>query len=512
MEPYFTLVKYSHFFTILNPRPEAVGFILKFSLRYVYKTYAREGGRTVLKPNRVFGARISGTQFRFHIGQLNEFIEYLRYNSIYENYYKVVEKPLYEPVKIATHVHPKYESREYQVQAINFLSTEEIGDNRSRLVGLRTGLGKGYCSLSAASKIGYRTLVLVLSKYVEKWAKEIVEVLDVKPKDILVIQGGKELKSMLWASEEDAINAKFIIVSLNTIQNYYNDFKEQGNDIVEIGYPYVPEYMCEKLKVGTVIFDEVHQHLYAVYRALIHTHVHKVIALSATLISDDAFIDRMQNVMFPKEIRFDKVPVDRYIKVHAYSYSFSSYMTSKKIRTTARGSNTYSHIEFEKSLMKDRVILNNYLNMIVDLVKIEYTHNYIKDDKLLVFAASIAMCTLIVNKLKEAFPRYDIRRFVEDDPYENVIDADIRVSTVLSAGTAIDIPNLRVAIMTNSIQSPVSNLQAIGRLRKLKDRDVTFCYLYNLHVGKQVDYHKRKKELFADRVACLKEYKIDEPV
>jgi superfamily II DNA or RNA helicase len=512
MDPYFTLVKCSHFFAILDPKPEVLGLILKFSLKYIHSTYVRENGRNVLKPNRVFGARIAGTQFRFHIGQYKHFTEYLENNSIYENYYKSIEKQLYEPVKIKTKISPKYESRPYQVEAINFLVNEEIGDNRSRLVGLRTGLGKTMVSLSAASKIGYRTLIVVLSKYVTKWGSDVTSVLDVKPKEIITIQGNKELKSLLWLSNEGAVDAKFIIISLNTIQNYYNEFKESGDDIVDLGYPYTPEVMCEKLGVGTVIFDEVHQHLYSVFRTLIHTHVHKVIALSATLISDDPFIDRMQNIMFPKEIRFDKVPMDRYIKVHAYSYSFTSYMASKKYRTTSRGSNTYSHIEFEKSLIKDRQALRSYLNMIANLVKLEYVNNYMQGDKLLIFAASIAMCTLITNRLKEAFPKYDIRRFVEDDPYENVIDPDIRVSTLLSSGTAIDIPNLRAAIMTNSVQSPVSNLQAMGRLRKLKDRDVTFSYLYNLHVPKQIDYHRRKKELFEDRVACLKEYKIEDPV
>ena len=101
---------------------------------------------------------------------------------------------------------------------------------------------------------------------------------------------------------------------------------------------------------------------------------------------------------------------------------------------------------------------------------------------------------------------------MEDDPYENAIEADIRVSTVLSGGTAIDIPNLRTALMTNSIQSPVSNLQALGRLRQLKDRDVTFSYMVNFHIPKQVDYHNRKKELFADRAVSFKELRVDEGI
>jgi hypothetical protein len=130
----------------------------------------------------------------------------------------------------------------------------------------------------------------------------------------------------------------------------------------------------------------------------------------------------------------------------------------------------------------------------------------------MVFAGSIDMCTRITERLKKEFPYLDVRRYVEDDPYENAIEADIRVSTVLSGGTAIDIPNLRTALMTNSIQSPVSNLQALGRLRQLKDRDVTFSYMVNIHIPKQVDYHNRKKELFADRAVSFKELRVDEGI
>jgi superfamily II DNA or RNA helicase len=115
------------------------------------------------------------------------------------------------------------------------------------------------------------------------------------------------------------------------------------------------------------------------------------------------------------------------------------------------------------------------------------------------------MCTEYTKVLKDRYPDLDVRRYVEDDPYENIIEADIRVTTVQSGGTAIDIPKLRVAIMTVSIDSPVSNLQALGRLRELKDRDVKFYYLYCVQIPKQVQYHRNRKLLFEPKVASVVE-------
>ena len=510
MQPLFKVIKYSHFFAVKDIQPTGIGILLNFSVRYVQKTFVREGGKSVLKPTRVFGTRIEGGEFRFHIGQYKDFLWYLGHIGISEDIIQVTEEPLYEAKNIVTTVNPKFEEREYQTNIRNFLTIEEIDDNRSRLVALQTGMGKTFVSMVAASALNKRIMIVVLPKYVQKWISDAKEILQLEPKEILSIQGGKDLKSLLWLSTEQDIGVKVIIVSLTTIQNYYNDFKDHGLDIEAMGYPYKPEEMFKHLGIGTLIFDEVHQHLYGVYRVLLHTHVPKVIALSATLISDDHFIDKMQHIMFPKEIRYNKVPINRYVRVRVYSYGVQDRKTIDKLRTTARGSNTYSHIEYEKSIMKFSPLLNNYLSIVSNILRQNYIDTKEPGDKAIVFAASIAMCNQILHRLKKDYPRLDIRRYVEDDPYENVIEADVRVSTILSAGTAVDIPNLTVAIMTNSVQSPVANLQALGRLRKLKDKEVTFCYIYNYHIKKQTEYHYKKKELFADRAVTIKEFRLDE--
>ena len=67
----------------------------------------------------------------------------------------------------------------------------------------------------------------------------------------------------------------------------------------------------------------------------------------------------------------------------------------------------------------------------------------------------------------------------------------------------MDIPNLRVVIQTVSVSSIQANIQNFGRLRKLKDRDTKYCYLYCNNIPKQKDYHMRRVELFRDRAASI---------
>lgn len=359
-------------------------------------------------------------------------------------------------------------------------------------------------ALATAADIKSRVAIVLLPAYLDKWTKDITECLTVNPKEVMVIQGGDSLKSLINLAKDNEYNSKFILFSLITLQNYYKAYENLYNELDNEGYNCHPDELFKLLGIGTVIIDEIHQHLHSVYRTLTYTHVPKVIGLSATFISSDPVVEVIQRLMFPKELRYDKVKMKKYIKAFAISYNFRD-LGNSKIRTTEFNSTNYSHNAFEKSILKHIPTLNNYLSLIKDLVIGAYVKDYQKGDKLMIFASTIKLCTKIVEYLKKEFPKYDIRRYVESDPYENVIDADIRVSTVLSAGTALDIPNLRAVIQTDSKLSPVSNLQSIGRLRELKDRDVKYFYIYSLDIPKQVLYHKKRLEQINDRIISLNE-------
>jgi superfamily II DNA or RNA helicase len=166
-----------------------------------------------------------------------------------------------------------------------------------------------------------------------------------------------------------------------------------------------------------------------------------------------------------------------------------------QLRTMEYGSTTYSHHAFEKSVMRNKRLLDDYLDMIVAASMRFHFEKYQKGDKLLIYCASIQMCTLVVEHLKASFKGVDVRRYVEDDPYENLLEPDVRVSTLLSAGTGHDIPGLTTVILTTAISSSQSNIQGFGRLRKLPDKRMQFVYFVCNDVPKHMEYHERKKDL-----------------
>ena len=111
------------------------------------------------------------------------------------------------------------------------------------------------------------------------------------------------------------------------------------------------------------------------------------------------------------------------------------------------------------------------------------------------------MCTIITNYLKNKYKEFKVNRYVENDPYSNLMDGDIVVSTLGSSGTAIDKPNLTNVALTTAIDSLQSNVQSLGRLRELDGgaTKVEFHYFVCDDVQKHLDYHYRKVKLLDQR-------------
>lgn len=353
-------------------------------------------------------------------------------------------------------------------------------------------------ALVAAAKLKKRIAVVVLATYVEKWISDCKKILDVNDSDIVKIQGANILQRATFYPTSGIAIPKIFVISLPTMVSWYKLYEENTENPVLGAYGCYPYQFFEHLQIGTVIFDEAHQHPHPVFRIHAYTHVAKTISLSATLISEEPTLKKIQMAMYPHFVRYDKIKMERYITVYACAYQIVNFENSK-IKISAPGRTTYSHTTFENTLLATKRLGAQYVSMILDLLEKEYVDKYIEGDKAVVFVGTRALATLLTELATKRFSDFDVRRYVEVDPYENVIDADIRFTTIVSAGTAVDIENLRVSIMTISIDSPIANIQVLGRLRKLIDRDVKFFYLYCSTIKKHVDYHFNKKALFAER-------------
>lgn len=406
-----------------------------------------------------------------------------------------VVHPLYEPEKISLELISGKVLRDVQVPVVDYLSKKD--EIRSKVVTAPTGTGKGIMSITSLVNLGLRTVVVVKAKYIEKWAEELEQEIALMKGDLLVIRGSDQLISLMNMALEGELKAKIIIIGNRTLQNYVKGY-ERDPCFKEM-YPIDPEHLYEKLKVGVRLIDEVHEDFHFNVKQDTYTHVPYSISLSATLDADQEILNQMYRAMWPIATRGPEVPQERYIAATCLWYSIDRidrvrYLNPKK---------QYSHTEFEKSLMRNKVMLDNYLRMIELVVRSKIGSDYQPGQKMLIFCGLVEMCTLVRDHLSKLFQQFKVGRYVGEDDWSELHNNDIVVSTIGSAGTAVDVANLRYVLMTTALSNKQTNIQVVGRLRKLKDYpDVTpeFMFLSCRDIGKHCEYAMAKKAKLNSKV------------
>jgi len=343
-----------------------------------------------------------------------------------------------------------------------------------------------------------RTVIHFKGGYVERWKNDLEETFNFKRGEFLIVRGSKDMIALQTMALEGTLKAKVIIITTATMRDYIKDY-EESNGYSKV-YPIAPMDFYPKLQVGFRINDELHQEFHNNYRIDLYTHVPKSLGLSATMTSSDKFKNKVYDIAYPLRQRHDGGGYNVYIGVTEVLYQMD-----QDVRIRYMGAQGYSHTTYEESIMRHKGLLRNYLKIIEHAIYNRFVQHREEGQKALVFFARVDMCTLMVERLKKLYPELDVVRYVgsEGDSYEDILDADITVSTIGSAGTAIDIKNLRCTFMSTAIDSRQSNEQVLGRTRPLKDwPDITpeFIYFSCVEIEQHAKYSRNKKEYFNGKV------------
>jgi superfamily II DNA or RNA helicase len=470
---------------------------MKFAGRYVQFGLVPGGGQMHRKALKVFGvANAERTEFRFHINQLSEFHKLLIQTG-YDNpkLYHKVEVPVKSTPEVEFTVDSKYVPRDYQVPIVEYITKK---DPKCKLVGLQTGGGKSLVAMLGISKLKKIPCIIVKPAYIEKWTEDLIKTYNLTVEDIMVVQGGKHLMALLTLMKEKKLEYKAVILSNRTMQIWLSAYERNKEETMELGYCIHPHEFFEHIGAGVRLIDEVHQDFHFNFKLDLYTNVEYAISLSATLITNDPFLRNMHEVAYPLKDRYVSPPLKKYVNSFAIHYRFDK---PDRIRTSEYGSNNYSHNAVEASILNNKETTYAYLNLIDYVLSIGYLKSKKKDKRCIIFAYSVEMCTKVKEFLEGKYPEYDVRRYVGPDPYENLMQAEIIVSTLGSSGTAIDIPSLTNVVLTTAVDSIQSNVQSLGRLRELDNGNTPteFHYFVCEDIPKHLEYHQRKKEMLSQR-------------
>ena len=494
MQYALNIIVYSHHFVVTGYTRDIKKLILEYISEFIlFDRITKWNGDVVNEKKCVFAASTATQlEYRLHINCFKDFLNFMAKNGYHERIFNIEYAPLPEIYKTVLPLLPTAKPRPNQVPLIEHLCRPDL---KTKLAVLQMGGGKTFSSLYAMHLLGQRFVISIRPMYIKRWIDALVleseKILDISPKDIRVIQGTSQLIKLIDDAKLDLVTESIIIISNRTMQLFYNHYKTTDMDTSFYGI--APHEFYPLLKANRLI-DEVHQDFHLNFIQDLYTHTGGcVIDLSATMKSDIPFIRRMYNWRFPPICRYVDENYDKYILAVPLLYRIKD---TQRIRFLSKGRQSYSHNEFEKSIMKYKPMLQSYLNLVNEALKhLYFVDEYEKGQKAVIYAGMVEMCDTIRAYLQELYPDFKVIKYTSGDKYEELKNSDIIVTTIGMAGTAVDIADIRVNLSTTAISKRETNEQLMGRCRRSKQwpkLTPIFAYLVCEDIPKHVSYHRKK--------------------
>lgn len=494
---------YSHHFIVSGVDAFHNEIILSFIRQLVEIHTDRDAwGNLHSKAVRVYAIKSKvDHSYRLHINLFDAFKQHMLDKGV--ELKNVNKHQLYVPAFANIEMKKGWEPYEEQKPVIDYI----VSEGTKKIIDAQTGSGKTVMTMFGLARIKHRVAMVIKPMYIDRWLDVIVgdgTVLQhTGKKDVLVIRGGKQLRSLIYMAQEGTLNVQFIVISNTTLSLYYKHYKEFGAT-EEYGFVH-PEALWELLGVGVRLIDEAHEHFYVCFVTDLNSHVPKTIELSATLEPDNPFLKRMYNIMYPKQLRMNTGTYKRYIEVYGLTYHILD--DPKYIGTSNRGRTTYSQAAYESNIFKQKPRMVRLRKMMIGLTERLFISERLPEHKLLIFFETIDMCTDIAEVLKDKYPNLKISRYTEEEDASVLDTNDIIVATPKSAGTAVDIKKLQVVISFVMRSSTQAVEQMVGRLRQLKTDELQpkFYYLFTKQIDTHIRYHHKKQEILKFKALSLDE-------
>lgn len=496
---------FSHFFIVYLKDLRFTSIVYEFTHRFVdWKEEYDPTTRQYVKKPRVWAGRLADNSlFRFPIGALPEFLSFCQAKGVFKNEVEYKNELIYYPAPANFVLNSNYTLRQSQVEALDYTESQRIMGRPSVLISMPPGTGKTVTFCKYLAMRGLRAGMVVAPTYMEKWQADVKHYLDLEDEDFYVVTGGKSIRKAVDLCKTGDFNYKFILISLRTFANFMKQYEASPAATID-EYGTDPISFWETLQIGVLGADEAHEQFHAM--CWMHTFIHGVfhVALTATMINSDPHIERMQKIAYPANIRFDNIKMKRYIAMINVEYRFATF-DKDKIKTSFPRNSSYNQNAFEASIYKNKKVLKNWLEMVGWAVDTFFLHKtYQKGDKLGIYFARIEMLNVVVAYLQMKYPHLDIRRFAESDPYVNIIEPDIRVTTQGSGGTGKDIKSLTTVLNFNVMKTVTGNTQLLGRIREIEGRDDLFFVQFGCtNIKKHVSYKLDRDNDFRDKTKSI---------
>lgn len=355
-----------------------------------------------------------------------------------------------------------------------------------------------FTTLAAVAEMGCRAVVMIPPKYFGIWRTALKETYG-ESATWREVSGSGELKQLIIDGLDNTITEDVIIISCVSYRVYIETYETYGENIEASGYMVAPPRFHEAIGAGVQINDEFQEDPGLYFRIDVYSNVKKQIYLSATPYTGNAYVTKMIDVMTPKETQCTIPEWDRYIDVLWLMYSDPT-VTPKDYLTPFK--NTYNHARYETQMLKKKRRLDTYFGYVRRTIDGLFVRNREPGQKALILCSTVNFIHVLTKYLKEEFPDLVINFHVAGCDYKKIHDNDITISTPKSAGTGVDIPNLRDTFLLVATGSEKDCVQIMGRTRPLKGwPDVTprLTVLTCNNIPQHLRYMESNREVFAKK-------------
>jgi len=491
---------YSHCFTVAVEGEKARRAVMAYydGLKLYDEVWSQVHRRKITTLKAVFAVGYpDGKTFAFPIQDHEMLMAKLALHGFCEESYSVqIHRPS-DGVAVDTKLKEGVAPREEQVPIIKFMTDP---GKSLRVLPLRTGGGKTISTLLTVKQLGRRAAFTMGAQHIITWLRSIEDFLDIKKDDICVVRGSAALAKLIKLSKAGENTYTHIFISQTTIRDFIKANMATGYTVEGVG----PRELYQVLGVGIVATDEAHEAVHAVTLHAIHTHVSRVIYLSATLTTDDGFIQNQYDKIFPLADRYTGGKSNNHVDVYPVYYRLHEPKKAK-----FKGFRGYSHIVYEQWIGKDPKRFENYYQLIKHLIDLTYVKNYKEKQVLLVYAAQVSFCERLADRITLDYPDLNVSSYTASNEESVLFDNDVIVSTVGSCGTGKDIPNISTVVATVAIMSVQKNLQMLGRPRPMVNypgQNPKYLYLNCRDIKSHSDYDKRKRQIFPGKCKSIRGY------
>lgn len=396
---------------------------------------------------RYFRFDVSTSELVMPVMALNLVVEALETNGYTVD---VKDEELVKPRKILVKMKKEFVPRDNQRPIIEYIAAHGVA---RKGVAAATGFGKTVVSTAGAVAYGYATIIVV-SGLLDQWRESIMNFTTASSSDVYLIQGVNSIKKLSTTLRKPA----FFIISIETLRSWL-DYGDPYRAVQAITYP----DFLKKFGIGTKINDESHLQFHQNVIIDTYTNVEHLVYMTATFVVSDPSTRPIFNMVYPPEMRYGEDTAEAYIDVIDVHYI--GRVPERKV-SRQRG---YSHLEYEKYLLKRPTLLAQHFGFLERLIVTYYLNIRNPGERMMIYFSMRETINAFIDHLRKDFPRETIHEYVAGSSDDVLRKYSIIATTAQRAGVGTDVKQLRTVINTISMKSEPLVRQLRGRLRKLPD-------------------------------------------